>query len=124
MRWVVLLALVGCVSVPGTDKDPSTDLPSDSDPPVDVVDSDAPVDPEVGRRVIRRLTGPELEATVRDAFQLLPHQWTPELAPDPASADGFPNHVDRLEVSSSFAATWAREAADVASVVAATLDQR
>jgi hypothetical protein len=69
-----------------------------------------------GKRVLRRLTGPEFEATVRAAFGLDGAKM-PVLAlpPDPASLDGFTNNIDRLSVS----ADYARGALETAQKVAA-----
>ena len=57
----------------------------------------------MGKRSLRRLTGPELEATIRAAFNLDKTQWrgvtTP---PDASSADGFTNNVDRLTVGPDY----------------------
>jgi hypothetical protein len=57
----------------------------------------------IGKRALRRLTGPELEATIRAAFNLDRAQWpglnTP---PDASSSDGFTNNVDRLTVGPDY----------------------
>jgi hypothetical protein len=69
----------------------------------------------VGRRVLRRLTVAELDATVRVVFGLTAEQWSgPVVPPDPASLDGFGNNVDRLTVSPDYA----RGALDTAKAVA------
>jgi Protein of unknown function (DUF1592)/Protein of unknown function (DUF1588)/Protein of unknown function (DUF1595)/Protein of unknown function (DUF1587) len=58
----------------------------------------------VGRRALRRLTVPELDATIRTAFGLTEAQWAgPTVPPDPASLDGFTNNVDRLTVGPDYA---------------------
>ena len=58
----------------------------------------------IGRRSLRRLTVPELEATVRTAFGLDKTQWAgPVVPPDPSSADGINNNVDRLTVGPDYA---------------------
>jgi hypothetical protein len=72
----------------------------------------------VGRRVLRRLTGPELEATVRTAFGLDQSQWAgPSLPTDASSLDGFTNNVDRLTVGPDFAQGALDSAREVAKVV-------
>ena len=54
--------------------------------------------------MLRRLTVPELETTIRAAFNLTPAQWAgPDVPPDPASIDGFSNNVDRLTVGPEYA---------------------
>jgi hypothetical protein len=74
----------------------------------------------VGRRVLRRLTGAELEATVRAAFNLTATEWKgPTIPPDPASFDGFNNNVDRLVVGPDYARGMQDTAREVAKVVAA-----
>jgi predicted ester cyclase len=69
--------------------------------------------------VLRRLTVPELDATVRAAFGLDRTQWAgPTVPPDPSSLDGFSNNVDRLTVGPEYARgalDSAREAAKVVS---------
>jgi hypothetical protein len=71
-----------------------------------------------GRRVLRRLTGPELEATVRSAFGLDKAAWPgPTVPPDPASLDGFTNNVDRLSVSPDYARGALESARTVATLV-------
>ncbi len=71
-----------------------------------------------GKRVLRRLTGPEFEATVRLAFGFDATK-LPALAlpPDPASLDGFTNNVDRLSVSGDYAKGALESAQKVAALV-------
>ncbi len=72
-----------------------------------------------GRRVLRRLTAPEYEATVRAAFGLTPADWKGvTLPPDPASLEGFTNNVDRLSVGPEFARGSMETAVAVAKLVA------
>jgi hypothetical protein len=72
-----------------------------------------------GRRVLRRLTTPELEATVRAAFGLTPADWKGlRLPPDPASLEGFTNNLDRLTVGPDFARGAMESAVEVARLVA------
>ncbi|MFK7985094.1 MAG: DUF1592 domain-containing protein [Sandaracinaceae bacterium] len=57
-----------------------------------------------GAPVLRRLTGPELEATVRAVFELDAGAWSgPSVPPDPASADGLPNNAALLRVNATYA---------------------
>jgi hypothetical protein len=73
-----------------------------------------------GKRVLRRLTTPELEATVRAAFGLDRATWAgPTVPPDPASLDGFTNNVDRLSVSPDYARGALESARTVAKLVSA-----
>ena len=81
-------------------------------------------DEVLARRVLRRMTAPELEATVRAAFGLDAAQWTgPSFLPDPASGDGFTNNGERLVVGDAYADRLLEAAKDVASKItdAATL---
>jgi hypothetical protein len=57
-----------------------------------------------GRRLLRRLTGPEFEATVRTTFNLTGNgSWVGLLPPDPAATNGFSNNSDRLTVGTEYA---------------------
>jgi len=68
-----------------------------------------------GPRLLRRLTGKEVDATVRAVFGLDRAQWAGNLLPpDPASLDGFTNDVERLTVGEDYA----RGALDTARKVA------
>lgn len=70
-----------------------------------------------GKRVLRRLTGPEYEATVRAAFGLGAQMPALSLPPDPASLDGFTNNIDRLNVSPDYAKGALESAQKVAALV-------
>jgi hypothetical protein len=84
-------------------------------PPGSAVRCEAEV---IAPRVLRRLTGPELEATVRAAFKLDATAWTgPSLSPDPASSDGFSNNSDRLTVGDEYARRLLETAKDVAETI-------
>ena len=68
-----------------------------------------------GPRLLRRLTGPEFEATVRAVFGFDAAAWTgPSLPPDPASGNGFTNNADRLGVGGTYARGLQDTAKDVA----------
>jgi len=84
------------------------------------VDSCAGTTGEVpGRRLMRRLTGPEFEATVRTAFDLVgPGAWVGLLPPDPAATNGFSNNAERLSVGSEYATAAQDTAKKVADLVA------
>ena len=72
-----------------------------------------------GRRLLRRLTGPEFEATVRTTFKLAgPGAWVGLLPPDPAATNGFSNNVERLTIGSEYASAAEETAKKVADVVA------
>jgi hypothetical protein len=72
----------------------------------------------VGKRVLRRLTVGELDATVRGVFGLDAAAWAgPVVPPDPASLDGFGNNVDRLTVSPDYARGALDTARSVATLV-------
>ena len=74
----------------------------------------------IAPRVLRRLTGPELEATVRSAFALDAATWTgPNFLPDPASTDGFSNNSERLTVGDEYARRLMEMAKDVADKITA-----
>jgi hypothetical protein len=71
-----------------------------------------------GRRVLRRLTGEEIETTVRVVFGLDGAQFSGfALPPDPASLEGFTNNVDRLTVGADYARGSAEGARKVATLV-------
>ena len=71
-------------------------------------------------RGLRRLTGPELEATVRAAFSLSEAEWSgPQLLPDPASADGFTNNQARLEIGEEYAKRWLENAKTLSDTITA-----
>lgn len=71
-----------------------------------------------GRRLLRRLTYDEVEATVRDVFGLSDSEWQAELLPpDSTSTNGFSNQADRLTVSPLFAEALAAEAHEVADLI-------
>lgn len=72
--------------------------------------SEEPEEPEectdqtTGRRLLRRLTRDEFEATVRRVFLLDEQTWNAsDLPPDSAAENGFSNNSDRLSVSTAFA---------------------
>lgn len=72
-----------------------------------------------GPRLLRRLTREELEASVRQVFELDAARWTgPIVPPDPASHDGFTNHADLLSVNESYAVQL-RESAERVGVIVA-----
>ncbi|MEA2699260.1 MAG: hypothetical protein QOI66_3531 [Myxococcales bacterium] len=57
-----------------------------------------------GRRVVRRLTSSEFEASIESVFGIASgSDWTGLLPPDPAAANGFGNNVDRLTVGPEYA---------------------
>jgi hypothetical protein len=89
-------------------------------PPANTPDSCVGVTGEVpGRRLLRRLTGGEFEATVRNAFALTgPAAWAGLLPPDPAATNGFSNNVERLTIGSEYASAAEDTAKKVADVVA------
>jgi hypothetical protein len=71
-----------------------------------------------GPRLLRRLTSPELTASIRYAFGLSAAEWAgPAVPADPASADGFTNNVDRLVVDESYARGLYATATGVADAV-------
>ena len=72
-----------------------------------------------GRRLLRRLTDPEFEATVRTTFKLTgPGSWVGLLPPDPAATNGFSNNVERLTIGSEYASAAQDTAKRVADLVA------
>ena len=72
-----------------------------------------------GRRLLRRLTGPEFEATVRTTFKLNgPGSWVGLLPPDPAATNGFSNNVERLTIGSEYVSAAEDTAKRVADLVA------
>jgi hypothetical protein len=74
----------------------------------------------IAPRVLRRLTGPELEATVRAAFALDAAAWSgPNFLPDAASTDGFNNNSERLTVGDEYARRLLEMAKDVAEKITA-----
>ena len=74
----------------------------------------------VGRRTLRRLTIPELEATIRGTFGLDAGAWSGlTVPPDTGSADGFTNNVDKLNVSPEYARGAQESGRKVASLVIA-----
>jgi hypothetical protein len=96
----------------GRPSDPPSGTPAPSDnpagnppaaPPSAQVACSGTGQDTVGRRVLRRLTKPELETTIRAAFGLDATQWSGlAVPPDPGSADGFNNHVDQLTVGAEY----------------------
>ncbi|HET6280629.1 MAG TPA: DUF1592 domain-containing protein [Polyangia bacterium] len=89
-------------------------------PPTNTPDSCVGVTGEVpGRRLLRRLTGSEFEATVRGAFALTgPGAWVGLLPPDPAATNGFSNNVERLTIGTEYASAAQDTAKKVADLVA------
>ncbi|MEA2697548.1 MAG: hypothetical protein QOI66_1819, partial [Myxococcales bacterium] len=72
-----------------------------------------------GRRLLRRLTGPEFEATVRNTFNLAGNgPWVGLLPPDPAATNGFSNNAERLTVGTEYASAAQDTAKRVADLVA------
>ena len=67
---------------------------------------------------MRRLTGPELDATVRGVFGLDTEWEGPTVPPDPSSLDGFSNNVDRLTVGPDYARGVLDSGREVAKLVA------
>jgi hypothetical protein len=92
-------------------------------PPTPVTGMPAPITcadglEKPGYRVLRRLTGEEIETTVRVVFGLDKMQFSGfALPPDPASLEGFTNNVDRLSVGSDYARGSAEGARKVATLV-------
>lgn len=88
--------------------DAGVDDPSNPDPVVEastppVVCSDGARD-LAGPRLLRRLTGPQFERTVRAVFGLSAGDWPGhELPPDAAAANGFTNDAARLVVNQTYA---------------------
>jgi hypothetical protein len=73
-----------------------------------------------GPRLLRRLTSPEVDATVRAVFGFDAAAWQGNsLPPDPASLDGFTNNVDRLTVGEDYARGALETAQKVAELVTA-----
>ena len=71
-----------------------------------------------GPRLLRRLTGREVDATVRAVFGFDAATWQGNtLPPDPASIDGFTNNVDRLTVGEDYARGALETAQKVAGLV-------
>jgi hypothetical protein len=74
----------------------------------------------VGRRVLRRLTNNELEATIRSTFTLDATQWPGvNLPPDASSLDGFTNNVDSLTVGPDYASGTLDGSKKIAALVSA-----
>lgn len=72
-----------------------------------------------GPRLLRRLTRPELETSVRRVFGLTTEQWAgPDLPPDPADEDGLTNRADLLLVGDSYAERLRDTAEDVGDAMA------
>jgi hypothetical protein len=72
----------------------------------------------VGRRALRRLTIPELEATIRATFGLDAKQWQGLTLPsDAGSDDGFTNNIDQLTVSPEYARGALESSRKVAALV-------
>ena len=71
-------------------------------------------------RVLRRLTTPQIEATVRAVFGLDVAAWAgPSLPPDPAAKNGFNNNAERLQVNDTFAQRFQTMADAIAELVSA-----
>jgi len=76
----------------------------------------------VGKRALRRLTIPELEATIRATFGITATQWVGlNVPPDSGSEDGFTNNVDRLTVSPEYARGLMESSRAVANLVSGDL---
>jgi hypothetical protein len=74
----------------------------------------------IGKRALRRLTIPELEATIRATFGVDAKQWAGlAVPPDTGSEDGFTNNVDALTVSAEYARGTAESSRQIAAVVSA-----
>ena len=108
--------------------------PTNATDPTNPVDPTNPTDPTkppsaqvacpnngmeiVGKRALRRLTIPELEATIRATFGLTAMQWVGvNVPPDAGSDDGFTNNVDRLTVSPEYARGLMESSRSVANLV-------
>jgi len=71
-----------------------------------------------GPRLLRRLTGPELTASVRDAFGLSATDYRgSSLPPDPAGRNGFNNNADRLAIDGEYADALLFSAKEVGKLV-------
>ncbi|MFT3926867.1 MAG: DUF1592 domain-containing protein [Myxococcales bacterium] len=71
-----------------------------------------------GPRLLRRLTKPEFESTVRAVFSLDLQAWPGStLPPDAAAQNGFTNQVDQLAVGDSFAERLLESAEQVGDLV-------
>jgi len=121
-----LLGLTGCYSGQSGDGgetdgeseggEDDGDNPGPGDPGVPLCDADS--SDVAGPRLLRRLTVPELDASVRSTFGLDAAAWAgPELPPDPAASSGFTNDADRLRVSEAFAGSLQSTAEGVAEQV-------
>lgn len=98
---------------PGGNGDPNNPAAPSAEVPCPPDASETP-----GRRVLRRLTGKEIERTIRSVFGLDQAAWAGlAVPPDPASLDGFNNNVDRLTVGSEFAKGTLSSAREVAGLV-------
>jgi Protein of unknown function (DUF1592)/Protein of unknown function (DUF1588)/Protein of unknown function (DUF1595)/Protein of unknown function (DUF1587) len=146
---IVSLALglaLGCTGNIGEGSGGSTKNPGGKKNPTDPTNPDPTVDPTkpppddptkppsaqitcpsngmeiVGKRALRRLTIPELEATIRATFGLTATQWVGlNVPPDAGSEDGFTNNVDRLTVSPEYARGLMESSRAVANLVSGDL---
>jgi hypothetical protein len=139
LRWLAVWALVGggCgdytgyIRTPEQIGDPGAGDPGGGDPaggPVMAIANPGAArnlcagqaGEVAGPRLLRRLTTVELDTTVRAAFGLDRTAWAgPSLPPDPASANGFINNVDRLTVGDDHARDLQEMAHEVAQLVTA-----
>ncbi len=88
-----------------------------TDDPRGVCEDDAANKP--GPRLLRRLTGAEVDATVRAALRLDAVAWQgAQLPADGAARNGFTNNADRLVVDETYAARLRSAANDVGALVA------
>jgi hypothetical protein len=92
---VTALLLVGCTAT-------VTTPPIDPDGPRNLCESGER--DVAGPRLLRRLTTPELDATIRNGLGLSAAEWAgPSVPADAAGRNGFTNNVDRLIVDDAYA---------------------
>jgi hypothetical protein len=93
---VIALLLVGCTATV------TTAPPIDPDGPRNICESGER--DVAGPRLLRRLTGGELDAAIRNGFGLSAAEWAgPAVPADAAGRNGFTNNVDRLIVDDAYA---------------------
>ena len=75
----------------------------------------------VGEPELRRLTGPEVQATIEDVFPEITAEWTgTRMGPDLVAGSGFTNDAKALLVSQQTASGLLDTAEDVAGLVSST----
>jgi len=133
------VALAACLALACGDTDPESgpNGPGDDERPGsgDTQPPQTPTDPQVPpttpsalcaqdadarrtERVLRRLTGPQIESTVRTVFGLDVATWAgPNLPPDPAAQNGFNNNAERLQINDTFAQRFQTMAEQVGTLV-------